>query len=102
MTIPPGRGREGHCFIITNVRSRVFEQFNLLSPRYPGSRVAEWSGHRTCNLAVPGLSSVWPLAGFVLGCSEFISSASLVNSQLVASCQMAFLILLCSIWIICF
>ena len=45
---------------------------------------------------------LWPLAGFVLGCPELKSSATLVNSQLVASCQLGFLILLCSIWIICF
>ena len=36
-----------------------------------------------------------PLAGFVLGRPEFKSSAILVNSQLVASCQLGFLILLC-------
>ena len=45
------------------------------------------------------------LLDFVLGRPdrEFKSSATLVNSQLVAaSCQLAFLILLCSIWVICF
>ena len=36
---------------------------------------------------------LWPLAGFVPGCPEFKSSATLV-SQLVASCQFGFLILL--------
>ena len=36
-----------------------------------------------------------PLAGFVLGRREFKFSARLVNSQLVASCQLGFLILLC-------
>ena len=41
--------------------------------------------------------SLWPLAGFVLGRREFKSSATLVNSQLVASCQLGFLILLCCI-----
>ena len=40
---------------------------------------------------------LWPLAGFVLGCPELKSSATLVNSQLVASYQLGFLILLCSI-----
>ena len=40
--------------------------------------------------------------GFVLGRSEVKSSATLVNSQLVAFCQLALLILLCCIWIICF
>ena len=33
---------------------------------------------------------VWPLAGFVLGRSKFKSSATLVNSQLVAFCQLGF------------
>ena len=34
---------------------------------------------------------LWPLAGFVLGRPEFKSSATLVNSQLVASYQLGFL-----------
>ena len=33
---------------------------------------------------------LWPLAGFVLSCPEFKSSATLVKSQLVASCQSGF------------
>ena len=37
---------------------------------------------------------LWPLAGFVLGRPEFKFSATLVNSQLVAFCQLGFLILL--------
>ena len=40
--------------------------------------------------------------GFVFGCPELKSSATLVNSQLVAFCQLALLILLFCIWIICF
>ena len=40
---------------------------------------------------------LWPLAGFVLGRPEFKFSAMLVNSQLVAFCQLGFLILLCCI-----
>ena len=40
--------------------------------------------------------------GFVLGRPELKSSATLVNSQLVAFCQLALLILLCCIWITCF
>ena len=39
---------------------------------------------------------LWPLAGFVLGPSKFKSSSTLVNSQLAASCQLGFFILLCS------
>ena len=34
---------------------------------------------------------LWPLSGFVLGRPEFNSSATLVNSQLVASYQLGFL-----------
>ena len=34
---------------------------------------------------------LWPLAGFVLGLPEFKSSATLLNSQLVASYQLGFL-----------
>jgi len=45
---------------------------------------------------------LWPLAGFVVGRRQFRSSATLINSQLVASCQLGFLILLCCIRIICF
>ena len=33
---------------------------------------------------------LWPLAGFVLSCPKFKSSATLVKSQLVASCQLGF------------
>ena len=33
---------------------------------------------------------LWPLAGFVLGRPKFKSSATLVKSQLVASCQLRF------------
>ena len=33
---------------------------------------------------------LWPLAGFVLGRPEFEFSATLVNSQLVASCPLEF------------
>ena len=40
---------------------------------------------------------LWLFAGFVLSHSELKSLASLVNSQLVASCQVGFLILLCFI-----
>ena len=40
--------------------------------------------------------------GFVLGRPEVKSSATLLKSQLVAFCQLALLILLCCIWIICF
>ena len=54
--------------------------------------VVEWSARRTRSPAVLGSSR-----SFVLGSFEFKSSATLVNSQLVASCQLGFLILLCCI-----
>ena len=46
---------------------------------------------------LPGLSRnrPRPLARFVLGRLEFKSSVTLVNDQLVASCQLGFEILLC-------
>ena len=57
--------------------------------------VAEWSARRT---RIPfSRVPLWRLAGFVLGRPEFKSSATLVNSELVPSCQLGFLILLCSI-----
>ena len=40
---------------------------------------------------------LWPLSGFILGHPQFKSLAMLVNSQLVASCQLGFSILLCCI-----
>ena len=53
--------------------------------------MAEWSARRTHSPAAPGLSPALAIvAGFVLGRPEFKSSAMLVNSQLVASCQLAF------------
>ena len=53
-----------------------------------GQGFESWAGH---------------LLDLVLGRPEFKSSATLVNSQLVAaSCQLGFLILLCFIWVICF
>ena len=48
---------------------------------------------------------LWRIAGVALSCLEFKSSPTLVhvNSQVAASCQLGFLILLCCIWIIiCF
>ena len=56
--------------------------------------MAGCSVHRTRQVQV----LLWPLAGFVpVGHPEFKSLATLVNSQLVASCQLGFLILLCCI-----
>ena len=56
----------------------------------PKIEEAVWPSGQRVGLAIPP----WPLAGLVLGRPEFKSSAALVNSQLVASCQLGFLILL--------
>ena len=64
-----------------------------------GGSVAEWSASRTPNPAVPGSS---PARATCWICAQSSRSATLVNSQLVAFCQLGFLILLCCIWIICF
>ena len=45
---------------------------------------------------------LWPLAGFVPGRPELKSSATLENSQLVATLPVGFLTLLCRIEFVCF
>ena len=63
-------------------------------------REAAWPSGQRSGLAIRWSRvrvPVWPLAGFVLGRPEFKFSATLVNSQLVAFCQLGFLILLCCI-----
>ena len=63
-------------------------------------REAAWPSGQRVGLAIqrsPVRVLLWPLAGFVLGRPEFKFSATLVNSQLVAFCQLGFLILLCCI-----
>ena len=61
---------------------------------------AAWpSGQRNCGLAIRQSRvrvPLWSLAGFVVASPEFKSSAMLVNTY----CQLRYLILLCSIWII--
>ena len=75
----------------------IIVKFHYIITIVGGGSVAEWSARRTRNPAVPGSSPALPLAGFVLGRPEFKFSATLVNSQLVAFCQLGFLILLCCI-----
>ena len=58
-----------------------------------GGSVAKWPTRRTGNPEVP----LGPLAGFVNCRPEFKSSATLVTSQVGASGQLGFLILLCYI-----
>ena len=58
-----------------------------------GDRKAAWPSGLRVRLAIRRSwvrVLLWPLAGFVLGRLEFKSSATLVNSQLVASCQLEF------------
>ena len=63
-----------------------------------GSVAKEWSAHWTCNPAVPGSGPALETCSICsLSHPEFKSSATLINSQLIASCQLAFLILLCCI-----
>ena len=69
---------------------------------FRGGSVAEGSARRTRNPAVPGSRPALATCGFVLGRPEFKFSPTLVNWQLVAFCQLGFLILLCCISIICF
>ena len=76
---------------------QVSTGFFFCTPVIRGS-VAEWSAHGTRNPGSWVRVPLCPLAGFVLSCPEFKSSATLVNSQLGASCQLGFLILLCCIW----
>ena len=60
--------------------------------------MAKWSAHQTCNVVVTGSS----LALWLLAHPQLKSLATLVNSHLVASCQLGYLILSCHISIICF
>ena len=56
-------------------------------------REAAWPSGQRVGLAIRRSRvqvPLWPLAGFVLGRPEFKFSATLVNSQLVASCQLGF------------
>ena len=58
-----------------------------------GDREAAWPSGLRVGLAIWQSCvrvPLWPLAGFVLGRPEFKSLATLVNSQLVASCQLGF------------
>ena len=80
-----------------------FEEHSL-SHKYPnlkwsrGYKEAAWPSGERVGLEIPRSEvpvHLWPLAGFVLGLPEFKSSATLVNGQPVASCQLGFLILLC-------
>ena len=78
---------------------------HVINKQKTGSVAEWWPSDQRVGLAIRRSRvrvPLWPLAGFVLGLSEFKFSATLVNSQLVAFCQLGFLILLCCIWIICF
>ena len=59
--------------------------------------MAEWSARGTRTLVVPGLSPSLATCWICFRCPEFKSLAMLVNSQLVAFCQLGLLILSCCI-----
>ena len=92
-------------FDVISIVDRVTDHGKLLI-RFVNLLVeAAWPSGQRVGLAIRRSRvrvPLWPLAGFVLCRPEFKFSATLVNSQLVAFCQLGFLILLCCIWIICF
>ena len=100
-----------------DILSQVFSEHRVLKTVMPDNGAVKLLQASTASTGAAGLSSLhvrsaiwwsrvqvllWPLARFVLGCHKFKSLAMLVNNQLVASCQLAVLILLCSVCIICF
>ena len=77
--------------------SFIFILFHCTFNSFP---VTAWPSGQRVGLAIPRSRvrvTLWPLAGFVIGCPVLKASATLVNSQLGASCQLGFLILLCCI-----
>ena len=88
--------RASCCLLFTKHFRKIQSESQIEAAWPSGQRVG--LAIRRSRVRVP----LWPLAGFVLGRPEFKFSATLVNSQLVAFCQLGFLILLCCIWIICF
>ena len=98
---PDGKGFD----LQTNSLNQFFEE---MYGAQSGERVfahAEWRSGQCVGLAIRcswDWVPLWPLAGFVLSCLKFKSSAMLVNCQLVASSQLGFLILLPCICIFCF
>ena len=82
------RGRDGCTQAAIQTRHRR----NLIQTKLKKT-MAVWPSGQRVGLAIrwsPVRVPLWPLAGFVLGHPEFKSSATLVNSQLVASCQLGF------------
>ena len=77
--------------------SETFTTLHYTNPcKVTGGSGAEWLVHVGLTIQQSRVP-LWRLTGFVLGGPEFKSSATLVNSQLVASCQLGFLTLLCCI-----
>ena len=97
-------GWDTHAFLVS-VRCFVFFLDRDYLPlktlsALPQYQEAEWPSGQRVGLTIRRSQvqvPLWPLAGFVLGRPEFKFSATLVNSQLVAFCQLGFLILLCCI-----
>ena len=95
-----------HIFLLLILRESSNFSISETNAEYQSfCREAAWPNGQRVGLAIRRSRfgvPLWPLAGFALGRPEFKFSATLVNSQLVAFCQLGFLILLCCIWIICF
>ena len=92
----PGLSREVQD-MVENCNVCAKHQQQRAEPLMP---TAAWPSGQRVGLAIRRSQvrvPLWPLAGFVLGRPEFKFSATLVNSQLVAFCQLGFLILLCCI-----
>ena len=92
-TIPPTGRTEGYntCMFYKMNPPQTYENDNR-------RQEAAWPSGQRVGLIIPRSqvqAHLWPLAVFVLSRPEFRSLATLVNSQLVTSCQLGFLILLC-------
>ena len=81
-------------FNITSIQFGVLHLLQKLLKTFSQDlREAAWPSGRRVGLAIRRSRArvpFWPLAGFVLGRPKFKFSATLVNSQLVASCQLGF------------
>ena len=100
-----------------DILTQVFREHRVLKTVVPDNGTVELLQASTALTGAAWLSSqhvvstiwrsrvqvlLWPLTRFVLGCPTFKSLTMLINNQLVTSCQLVVLILLCSVCIICF
>ena len=85
--------------LIFGILRYVLNSLTIISLNEKTVEEAAWRSGQCAGLAIRQFRvwvPLWPLAGFVLGPTEFKSSATLVKSQLIAYYQ-----LLLSVWIIC-